>query len=171
MSKFSEEINVAGRDLKETVEKLLNDATVDRLKIVNRSTGKTLVNIPAVVGLPTLLLFHIWSLIGAAVMYMADYTIVIERNVPVAEAEPVIVTPPPAAKSAEPEPHIEDEIRVGETVDVVPEKEIDDPFEEVAAELVEEPDFDRCQGTTKSGSQCKRSPMEDSAFCYAHRPE
>ncbi len=165
MSKFSEEMNVAGRDLKKTIEQLLNDATVDRFKIVNRATGKTLIDVPAVVGIPTLLLFNIWSIIGAAIMYVADYTIVIERNTESAETpEPVIVPPPPAEESP-----VEDEIQVGKTEDVVPEAVVD-PFAEVAAEVVAEPDFDQCQGTTKSGSQCKRSPMEGSAFCYAHQP-
>lgn len=167
MSKFSEELNVAGRDLKQTIHKLLNDATVDRLKIVNQSTGKTLIDIPAVVGIPTLLIFNIWSIIGAAVMYVADYTILVERHIVDETAEPV-VTPPPVYDVDD--SSVDDDIQVGETVDVVPEEDATDPFVELPVELAEEPNFDQCQGTTKAGKQCKRSPMEGSAFCHAHQP-
>ena len=150
MSNFTEEITVIGRDLKRTVERLFADATVDRFKIVNRTTEKTVLDVPALVGLPTMFVFHIWSLIGATIMFAADYTIVVERTtVPTFE---VVPTPP-----AELVASLDETIHVGETVDVVPEVEVEE--------------FERCQGVTKLGEQCKRSPMEGLPFCYAHRPD
>lgn len=29
----------------------------------------------------------------------------------------------------------------------------------------------RCEGTTRSGDQCKRDAQDDSRFCYLHDPE
>lgn len=29
----------------------------------------------------------------------------------------------------------------------------------------------RCEGTTRSGDQCKREARPDSRFCYVHAPE
>ena len=29
----------------------------------------------------------------------------------------------------------------------------------------------RCEGTTRSGDQCKRDAQEDSRFCYVHGPK
>ena len=55
--------------------------------------------------------------------------------------------------------------------------EADEPAEieiviEPAAEPTPAPDeVTQCQGITKSGSQCKRKPMEGSAYCYMHHPD
>ena len=55
--------------------------------------------------------------------------------------------------------------------------EADEPAEiEIVIEPAAEPapaadEVDQCQGTTKSGSQCKRKPMEGSAYCYMHQPD
>lgn len=76
---WTEEITVAGNELKKTVEALLKDATVHRL-VIRNSEGKTVVEIPAIVGVAGGLLLLPYALIATGIAVLANYKIEIVRS-------------------------------------------------------------------------------------------
>ncbi len=82
---WTEELTVAGNDLIDTLKELLADASVHRLQVVNNKNGKVVVDIPAVAGVPAAIFLNIWLLLGALILYVADFKIVIERRAPKAD--------------------------------------------------------------------------------------
>ena len=270
---FTEEVEVAGRDVIGKVKELLQDASVHRIKVINKSHDEVVLDIPAVAGAGGALLLAPlapWLLLGVAAMYVMNFKIVVERRGEVApdevevvdvvdesatdesddttSADEIIIEEMPAdapveaaeveeVEDASEEPDVEaDMVEVDEVAsdepeveivieksqpeavadasedaeaveiehiadrsaevaaeepepvvesvveDVEPSAEIEMPVEAVeeieietiiedSAEPAVVEELDRCQGMTKAGTQCKRKPMEGSAYCYAHQPE
>ncbi len=155
---WTEEMTVAGSDLLSKLQEVLKDASVHRFRVVNNRTGEVVVDIPAAFGLGAAFLANIWAIIGAAVLYVADFQIVVEHRGPVSE---------------------DDAADVADEIIVHDEKPVEKapPVEEVVVEDKPAPEkaapamaADQCQGTTKAGTQCKRKPTEGAAYCYAHQP-
>ena len=145
---WTEEMTVAGGELVDTMKSLLQDASVHRLQVINNRTGDVVVDIPAALGLPAAIFLNIWLVLGALILYVADFNIVIERRV-----------------EEDADDSVADKIVVHEEVAEEAEEVVKEAPAATGAEI------EQCQGTTKSGSQCKRKPMEGSAYCYAHQPE
>jgi hypothetical protein len=86
---WSEEFEVTGRAVVDTVKDLLHEGNVRRVTIKN-AEGKTVISVPATVGVIGVLVAPTVAAIGAIVAMGADYTIVVERH---GDAEPS--EPPP----------------------------------------------------------------------------
>ena len=158
---WTEEVTVAGGDLYDTMKEMLKDASAYRMRVVNKRTEEVVFDIPVALGVGAALILQIWAVIGAAVLYVADFRIVVEHRQVV--TDDIII-----------EDDLANEIVIHDANDVVAETETE-PVAEAAAPVEEltvadTADAERCQGFTKSGSQCKRKPMEGSAYCYAHKP-
>ncbi|MGB1252069.1 MAG: DUF4342 domain-containing protein [Candidatus Promineifilaceae bacterium] len=169
----TEEIEVAGREMVNVVKELMNDASVHRIKVLNSRTNEQILDVPAVAGAAGVLLLAPlmpFMLLSVAALYFMDFTIVIERRVEVVvEDVDIQVEETPEPESAEIEIVIDKPINV----ELAP-PELEIVIEPVAEEADPDPIVlvaEQCQGITKSGAQCKRKPMEGSAYCYAHQPE
>lgn len=191
---WTEELTVAGGDLYEKLQELMKDASVHRLRVINNRSGDVVFDIPVALGIGVALIANIWAVIGTAILYVADFQIVVERRVPVAEddaaaesasdeaAEPEadasaevvdtvddVMGDDVEADTSEPEAVADETVEAAEEVAALAEPVEDDsasdaPVEEAAVAV------EQCQGTTKAGSQCKRKPSEGSAYCYTHQP-
>ena len=186
----TEEMQVAGREIIGTVKMLLQDASIHRIRVFNSNTNELILDIPAIAGAGGALLFAPLAplmLIGIVALYLMDFTVVIERR-----SEPIVENIEIEVESLESAAPVVDQIVVEDDVivsvvteepveiEIAPEADdepADEPAEiEIVIEPIEEPasavvEVTQCEGTTKSGSQCKRKPMEGSAYCYMHQPD
>ena len=164
VTQFTEEMEVAGREVVSAIKRLLKDTTVHRIKVINDSHDEVVLDIPAAAGAGGAILFAglaPWMMLGVAALYVMNFRIVIERRVE-EMVEDIDVT------SADEELDVieietPDEVEIAPEIEIVIEKAPADV--EPVVEAVEQ-----CQGNTKAGAQCKRKPMEGSAYCYAHQP-
>jgi hypothetical protein len=76
---WSEEFEVTGRAVVDTVKDLLHEGNVRRVTIKN-AEGKTVISVPVTVGVIGVLVAPTVAAIGAIVAMGADYTIVVERH-------------------------------------------------------------------------------------------
>lgn len=76
---WSEEFEVTGRGVVDTVKDLLREGNVRRVTIKN-AEGKTVISVPVTVGVIGVLVAPTVAAIGAIVAMGADYTIVVERH-------------------------------------------------------------------------------------------
>ena len=163
---WTEDMTVAGSELMETLKEMMNDASIHRMRVINNRTEKTVVDIPAAAAIPVALMLNVWALIGAAVLYAADFRVIVERlgaHPDSAESAADNVAEEIVILDEEPEAEAPAEPDAGKTATPIVEEV---PVVEAVAEAVEQ-----CQGHTKAGAQCKRKPTEGSAYCYAHQPE
>ncbi len=193
---WTEELSVAGNDLIDTLKELLNDASVHRLLVINKRTDKVVVDIPALYGVPAAIFLNIWMVLGALVLYATDFKVVIERRLSTESdadgagdktAEDSAETTEPQAEpaqqsAAEPDAPVEPKSadKAEAKSEAKPEAKSDAPAakedkastkeREKAADDDKKIDPTHCQGMTKAGKQCKRKPMEGSAYCFAHQP-
>lgn len=77
---FTEELKVTGRDLVETVKRLLHEGNVTRI-IVRDNGGRELLNLPVNGILAITIIIPVLTAIGAAVVLAMDYTVLVERTV------------------------------------------------------------------------------------------
>jgi hypothetical protein len=87
---FYEEIKVKGRELVETVRKLIHEGNVQRI-IVKDDRGHTFVEIPVTVAAVGVIVAPVLAAVGAVAAMAANFTIVVQRA---KEEEPPA---PPAA--------------------------------------------------------------------------
>ncbi len=73
-----ERMKVSAEQLMDTVRKLFKEASVRRI-IIKNPEGRTLLELPVVVGVLGIALFHVWAAIGVIAAVAMDYTIVVER--------------------------------------------------------------------------------------------
>ena len=76
---WSEELQVTGKAVVDTVKDLLHEGNVRRVTIKN-AEGKTVISVPVTVGVIGVLVAPTVAAIGAIVAMGADYTIVVERH-------------------------------------------------------------------------------------------
>ncbi len=74
----TEEFQVTGDKLLETVKKIVHEGNVRRITIKD-SKGKSLIEVPLTIGVVGVLLLPVWAAIGAIAALVADCTIVVER--------------------------------------------------------------------------------------------
>jgi len=88
--RFTKEINVRGSDLRETVARLAKEATVRKITVKSQS-GKTLIEMPLVVGAVGALIIGPWSAALLAAAWVTRASILIEYVEPaVVEAEEAV---------------------------------------------------------------------------------
>jgi hypothetical protein len=75
---WTEEFVVASEELVETVKKLIREANVRRI-IVKNKEKRILFEIPLVVGVAGIALFHVYSALALIAALVADCTITVER--------------------------------------------------------------------------------------------
>ncbi|HWI63641.1 MAG TPA: DUF4342 domain-containing protein [Symbiobacteriaceae bacterium] len=77
---FTEELKVTGRDLVETLKRLLHEGNINRI-IVRDTAGRELLNLPVNGVLAITIVIPLLTAIGAAVVVAMDYTVLVERTV------------------------------------------------------------------------------------------
>ncbi|HYF90870.1 MAG TPA: DUF4342 domain-containing protein [Symbiobacteriaceae bacterium] len=76
---FTEELKVTGRDLVETLKRLLHEGNINRI-IVRDTVGRELLNLPVNGVLAITIVIPLLTAIGAAVVVAMDYTVLVERT-------------------------------------------------------------------------------------------
>lgn len=76
---FTEELKVTGRDLVETLKRLLHEGNVTRI-IIRNNDGGELFNLPVNGVLAITIVIPVLTAIGAAVVLAMDYTVLVERT-------------------------------------------------------------------------------------------
>ncbi len=74
----TEEYSVSGEGLLAKCKELVHEGNVRRITIKNEE-GKTLIEIPLMLGVVGAVLLPVWAAIGAMAALVADCTIVVER--------------------------------------------------------------------------------------------
>lgn len=77
---FTEELKVTGKDLVETLKRLLHEGNINRI-IVRDTNGRELLNLPVNGALAITIILPVLTAIGAAVVLAMDYTVLVERTV------------------------------------------------------------------------------------------
>ena len=91
MDNFYEEFKVKGRELVDTVRKLIHEGNVRRI-IVKDEKGHTFLEIPVTVAAVGIIVAPVLAAVGAIAMMAANFTVVVQRA---KEEEPP--SPPPGA--------------------------------------------------------------------------
>lgn len=82
----TEEYKVSGDDLVAKVKELVHEGNIRRV-IVKNEEGKTLIEIPLMIGVIGAVLLPVWVALGAIAAMVADFTIVVEKVEEGAEKE------------------------------------------------------------------------------------
>jgi len=91
MDNFYEEFKVKGRELVDTVRKLIHEGNVRRI-IVKDEKGHTFLEIPVTVAAVGIIVAPVLAAVGAIAMMAANFTVAVQRA---KEEEPP--SPPPGA--------------------------------------------------------------------------
>jgi len=84
--RWEEHFTVNSDQLVGKVQELIKEATVRKITIKDES-GKTLLTIPMYAGIASLLVFGAWNALALIAAWVAKFSIVIEREEPVADEE------------------------------------------------------------------------------------
>ncbi|MBP2019935.1 hypothetical protein J2Z79_003382 [Symbiobacterium terraclitae] len=76
---FTEELKVSGRDLVETLKRILHEGNVTRI-IVRDPKGIEILNLPVTGAVVFALILPVLTALGAVVILAMDYTVVVERK-------------------------------------------------------------------------------------------
>jgi len=76
---FTEELKVSGRDLVETLKRILHEGNVNRI-IVRDPKGLEILNLPVTGAVVFALILPVLTALGAVVILAMDYTVVVERK-------------------------------------------------------------------------------------------
>ncbi len=76
---FTEEMKVSGRDLVETLKRILHEGNVNRI-IVRDPKGYEILNLPVGGAVVFALILPVLTALSAAVILALDYTVVVERS-------------------------------------------------------------------------------------------
>ncbi len=74
----TEELEISGEGLVAKCKELVHEGNIRRITIKNEE-GKTLIEIPLMLGVVGAVLLPVWAAIGAMAALVADCTIVVER--------------------------------------------------------------------------------------------
>lgn len=84
--RWEEHFTVSSDELVGKVQELIKEAAVRKITIKDED-GKTLLTIPMYAGIASLLVFGPWNALALIAAWVAKFSIVIEREAPVSEAE------------------------------------------------------------------------------------
>ena len=76
---FTEELKVEGKELVETVKRIIHEGNVRRITIKNEQ-GQNILEFPLTAGVIGVALLPVWAAIGAVMALAANCTIVVERR-------------------------------------------------------------------------------------------
>lgn len=76
---FTEEMKVSGKDLVETLKRILHEGNVNRI-IVRDPKGLEILNLPVSGAVVFALILPVLTALSAAVILALDYTVVVERS-------------------------------------------------------------------------------------------
>src|SRR3954463_14832824 len=82
---FTEEIKVEGKELVDTVKRIVHEGNVRRV-VVRNPEGRTILDIPVNAGLLGAVVFPRIASLATIAVYAARYTLIIERSGPAAAA-------------------------------------------------------------------------------------
>ena len=83
---WEEHLHVDSDEIVGKVQELIKEAAVRKITIKDE-TGKTVLTIPMYAGLASLLVFGPWNALALLAAWVAKFSIIIERDAPVAEEE------------------------------------------------------------------------------------
>jgi hypothetical protein len=83
---WEEHFSVGSDQLVSKVQELIKEATVRKITIKDEN-GKTLLAIPMYAGLASLLIFGPWNALALLAAWVANFSIIIEREAPATEKE------------------------------------------------------------------------------------
>src|SRR3954462_2572380 len=82
---FTEELKVEGKELGDTVKRIIHEGNVRRV-VVRNPEGRTILDIPVNAGVLGAVVFPMIATLATIAVYAARYTLIVERNAPTAEA-------------------------------------------------------------------------------------
>ncbi len=134
---WTEDLSVAGGELRNTVERLLKDVTVHRL-VVRKPNGDKFFELPAVIGVASGLLLWQFALVAVGIARLANYRIVVVRREQVSEEEEIEVVVEEIIEEGE----FHDVDEMAEAADEVDEPSVEDEIIIMDEEDDEEDGFD-----------------------------
>jgi uncharacterized protein DUF4342 len=84
---FTEELKVEGKELVDTVKRIVHEGNVRRV-VVRNADGRTVLDIPVNAGVLGAVVFPILATLATIAVYAAKYTLIIERTGPPAAPTP-----------------------------------------------------------------------------------
>ena len=78
---FTEELKVEGRELVETVKRLVREGNVRRI-VVRNPEGRTILDVPVNAGVVGAVVFPMIATLASIAVYAAHYSLIIERSGP-----------------------------------------------------------------------------------------
>lgn len=78
---FTEELKVEGRELVETVKRLVREGNVRRI-VVRNPEGRTILDVPVNAGVVGAVVFPMIATLASIAVYAARYSLIIERSGP-----------------------------------------------------------------------------------------
>lgn len=78
---FTEELKVEGRELVETVKRLVREGNVRRI-VVRNPEGRTILDVPVNAGVVGAVIFPMIATLASIAVYAAHYSLIIERSGP-----------------------------------------------------------------------------------------
>ena len=82
---FTEELKVEGKELVDTVKRLVHEGNVRRV-VVRNPEGRTILDVPVNAGVLGAVVFPMIATLATIAVYAARYTLIIERSGPPADA-------------------------------------------------------------------------------------
>src|SRR6478672_8922452 len=82
---FTEELKVEGKELVETVKRIIHEGNVRRV-VVRNPEGRTILDIPVNAGVLGAVVFPLIATLATIAVYAAKYTLIVERSGPPASA-------------------------------------------------------------------------------------
>jgi hypothetical protein len=82
---FTEELKVEGKELVDTVKRLVHEGNVRRV-VVRNPDGRTILDVPVNAGVLGAVVFPMIATLATIAVYAARYTLIIERSGPPADA-------------------------------------------------------------------------------------
>jgi hypothetical protein len=78
---FTEELKVEGKELVDTVKRIIHEGNVRRV-VVRNADGRTVLDIPVNAGVLGAVVFPLLATLATIAVYAARYTLIIERTGP-----------------------------------------------------------------------------------------
>lgn len=78
---FTEELKVEGKELVDTVKRIIHEGNVRRV-VVRNADGRTVLDIPVNAGVLGVVVFPLVATLATIAVYAAHYTLIIERSGP-----------------------------------------------------------------------------------------
>ena len=83
---FTEELKVEGKELVETVKRIIHEGNVRRV-VVRNPDGRTILDIPVNAGVLGAVVFPMIATLASIAVYAANYSLIIERTGPPASVD------------------------------------------------------------------------------------